>query len=128
MAGFLSLSTNGFTTMVLITGGGVTLTEGARCPGEVLTTAMVTTPAEVVGGSVPAVSAEPLVAEPYNCNQPNALQTEQSFGLSGLHPIQPRFSRIEAGLPRTKASSHHRIAHQLLNLQPYIHYYKPSSK
>jgi hypothetical protein len=49
-----------------------------------------------------------------NCSQLNALQTEQSFGLSGLRPIQPRFSRIEAGLPRTKASSHHRIAHQLL--------------
>jgi hypothetical protein len=39
---------------------------------------------------------------------------EQSLGLSGLRPIQPRFNRIEAGLPRTKASSHHRIAHQLL--------------
>jgi lipopolysaccharide/colanic/teichoic acid biosynthesis glycosyltransferase len=34
----------------------------------------------------------------------NALQTEQCFGLSGLRPIQPRFNRIEAGLPRTKAS------------------------
>jgi hypothetical protein len=65
---------------------------------------------------------------PYLCKQPNALQTEQSFGLSGLRPIQPRFSTIEAGLPRTLASSHHRIAHQLLNLQPYILYYKPSLK
>jgi hypothetical protein len=59
MAGFLSLSSHGFTTTVLITGGGVTPAEGARCPGEVPTTAMVTTPAEVVDGSVPAVSAEP---------------------------------------------------------------------
>jgi hypothetical protein len=59
MAGFLSLSTRGFTTTVLITGGGVTPAEGARCPGEVPSTAMVTTPAEVVDGSVPAVSAEP---------------------------------------------------------------------
>jgi hypothetical protein len=41
--------------------------------------------------------------------------------------VQPRFNRIEAGLPRTKASSHHRIARHLLILQPYIHYYKPSS-
>jgi hypothetical protein len=49
-----------------------------------------------------------------NSYQLNALQTEQSFGLSGLRPIQPRFSRIEAGLSRTKASSHHRIAHQNL--------------
>jgi hypothetical protein len=31
----------------------------------------------------------------------NALQTEQSFGLSGLRPIQPQFNWIEAGLPRT---------------------------
>jgi hypothetical protein len=61
-------------------------------------------------------------------NQLNALQTEQSFGLSGLRPIQPRFSRIEAGSSRTKARSHHRIAHQLLILQPYIHYYKRVSK
>jgi hypothetical protein len=45
--------------MVLITGGGVTPAEGARCPGEVPAMAMVTTPAEVVDGSVPAVSAEP---------------------------------------------------------------------
>jgi hypothetical protein len=49
MAGFLSLSTHGFTTTVLITGGGVTPAEGARCPSEVPATAMVTTPAEVGG-------------------------------------------------------------------------------
>jgi hypothetical protein len=59
MAGFLSLSTRGFTTTVLITGDGVTPAEGARCPGEVPATAMVTTSAEVVDWSVPAVSAEP---------------------------------------------------------------------
>jgi hypothetical protein len=52
MAGFLSLSTRGFT------GGGVTSAEGARCPGEVPTTAMVTIPAEVVDGFIPALSAE----------------------------------------------------------------------
>jgi hypothetical protein len=59
MAGFLSLSTRGFTTTVLITGGGVTPVEGATCPSEVPTTAMVTIPAEVVDGSVLAVSTEP---------------------------------------------------------------------
>jgi hypothetical protein len=62
MAGFLSLSTHGFTTTVLITGGGVTPAEGVRCPGEVLATAMVMTPAEVVDGSVPLVFAEPTPA------------------------------------------------------------------
>jgi hypothetical protein len=56
MPDFLSLS---FTTTVLIAGGGVTPAEGAGCPGEVPATAMVTTPAEVVDGSIPAVSAEP---------------------------------------------------------------------
>jgi hypothetical protein len=56
---FLSLGTCGFTTTVLITCGGVTPAGGARCPGEVPTTAMVTTPAEVVDGSVLAVSAKP---------------------------------------------------------------------
>jgi hypothetical protein len=59
MAGFLSLCTRGFTTTVLIIGGGVTPAEGARCPGEVLTMAIGTPPAEVVDGSVPTVSAEP---------------------------------------------------------------------
>jgi hypothetical protein len=35
--------------------------------------------------------------------------SEQPIGLSGHRPIQPRFNRIEVGLPRTKASlqSHH---------------------
>jgi hypothetical protein len=46
-------------TTVLIIGGEVTPAKGARCPGEVPTTAMVTTPAEVVDGSVPVVSVEP---------------------------------------------------------------------
>jgi hypothetical protein len=59
MTGFLSLSTHGFTTMVLITDGGVTPAEGARCPGEVPAMVMVTTLAEVVDGFVPVVSAEP---------------------------------------------------------------------
>jgi hypothetical protein len=59
MAGFLSLSTRGFTTTVLITGGGVTPAEGTRCLDEVPTTVMVMIPAEVIDGSVPAVSAEP---------------------------------------------------------------------
>jgi hypothetical protein len=58
MAGFLSLSTCGFTTTVLITGGEVSPAEGARCPSKVPAMAMVTTLAEVVDGSVPAVSAE----------------------------------------------------------------------
>jgi hypothetical protein len=56
MPDFLSLS---FTTTVLIAGGGVTPAEGAGCPGEVPATVIVTTPAEEVDGSVPAVSAEP---------------------------------------------------------------------
>jgi hypothetical protein len=59
MPDLFSLSTRGFTTTVLIAGGGVTPAEGAGCPGEVPAAAMVTTPAEVVDGSVPAVSAEP---------------------------------------------------------------------
>jgi hypothetical protein len=58
MPDFFSLSACGFITTVLVAGGGVTPAEGARCPGEVPATAMVTTPAEVVDGSVPAVSAE----------------------------------------------------------------------
>jgi hypothetical protein len=50
MPDFFSLSARGFTTTVLIAGGGVTLAEGAGCPSEVPATAMVTTPAEVVDG------------------------------------------------------------------------------
>jgi hypothetical protein len=59
MPDFFSLSARGFTTTILIDGGGVTPAEGAGCPGEVPATAMVMTPADVVDGSVPAVSAEP---------------------------------------------------------------------
>jgi hypothetical protein len=59
MLDFFSLSARGFTTTVLIAGGRVTPAEDAGCPGEVPTTAMVTTPADVVDGSVPIVSAEP---------------------------------------------------------------------
>jgi hypothetical protein len=59
MLDFFSLSARGFKTTVLIAGGGVTPAEGAGCPGEVPTMAIVTTPADVADGSVPAVSAEP---------------------------------------------------------------------
>jgi hypothetical protein len=58
MPDFFSLNARGFTTTVLIAGGGVTPAEGAGCPDEVPTTAMVTAPADVVDGSVPAVSVE----------------------------------------------------------------------
>jgi hypothetical protein len=54
MADFFSLRARGFITTVLVAGGEVT---PADC--EVPTTAMVTIPAEVVDGSVPAVSAAP---------------------------------------------------------------------
>jgi hypothetical protein len=59
MPDFFSLSARGFTTTVLVAGGGVTPAEGARCPGKVPATATVTTPVEVVDGSVPAVFMEP---------------------------------------------------------------------
>jgi hypothetical protein len=59
MPDLFSLSARGFATTVLIAGGGVSLAEGAGCPGEVPATAMVTTSAEVVDRSVPAVFAEP---------------------------------------------------------------------
>jgi hypothetical protein len=62
MLDFLSLSTHGFT------GGGVTPAKGARCPGEVPATAMVTTPAELVDGSVPAISAEPPAGTSFPAN------------------------------------------------------------
>jgi hypothetical protein len=54
MTAFFSLRAHGFSTTVLIAGGGVT---PAGC--EVPATAMVTSPAEVVDGSVTAVSAAP---------------------------------------------------------------------
>jgi hypothetical protein len=49
---------------------------------------------------------------------------EQPIGLSGLRPIQPRFNRIEAGLPRTKASlqSHH--SSPTFNSHNIKYYYK----
>jgi hypothetical protein len=59
MPDFFSLSARDLTTTVLVAGGGVTPAEGAGCPGEVPTTAMVMTPTDVVDGSVPAVSVEP---------------------------------------------------------------------
>jgi hypothetical protein len=59
MPDFFSLNARGFITMVPVAGGGVTPAEGAGCPSEVLATATVTTPADVVDGSVPAVSTEP---------------------------------------------------------------------
>jgi hypothetical protein len=52
MADFFSLRARGFITTVLVAGGGVTPADG-----EVPATVTVTTSAEVVDGSVPAVSA-----------------------------------------------------------------------
>jgi hypothetical protein len=54
MPDFFSLSARGFTTTVLVADGGVT-----QADGEVPATATVTTPADVVDGSVPAISVEP---------------------------------------------------------------------
>jgi hypothetical protein len=54
MLDFFSLSARGFITMVLVAGGGVTPVDG-----KVPATATVTTPANVVDKSIPAVSAEP---------------------------------------------------------------------
>jgi hypothetical protein len=54
MTAFFSLRARGFSTTVLVAGGGVT---PASC--EVLTTAMVASPVEVVDGSVLVVSAVP---------------------------------------------------------------------
>jgi hypothetical protein len=52
---------------------------------------------------------------------------EQSIGLSSLRPIQPRFNRIEAGLPRTKANLQSQNSISTFNLQSFIHHYKPGS-
>jgi hypothetical protein len=57
----------------------------------------------------------------------NALQPEQSIGLSGLRPIQPRFNRIEAGLPRMRASLQSQNSSSTFDLQIFEHYYKPGS-
>jgi hypothetical protein len=59
MSDFFSLSARGFTTTVLIAGGGVPPAEGAGCLGEVPAMAMVTTLADVADRSVPAVFAGP---------------------------------------------------------------------
>jgi hypothetical protein len=53
---------------------------------------------------------------------------EQSIGLSGLRPIQPRFNRIEEGLSPTKASLQSQNSSSTFNLQIFQHYYKPGSK
>jgi hypothetical protein len=54
MADFFSLRARAFITTVLVAGGGVTPADG-----KVPTTTMVTIPADVVDGSIPAFSAEP---------------------------------------------------------------------
>jgi hypothetical protein len=78
MPDFLSLS---FTPTVFIAGGGVIPAEGVGCPGKVPATAMVTTPTEVVDGSVLAFSAEP----PAGTSSPaNAVPTTfRRLGLGG---------------------------------------------
>jgi hypothetical protein len=53
---------------------------------------------------------------------------EQPIGLSDLHPMQPRFNRIEAGLPRTKASLQSHNSSPTFNPQHIKHYYKAVSK
>jgi hypothetical protein len=51
---------------------------------------------------------------------------EQPIGLSGHRPIQPRFNRIEVGLPRTKASlQSHNCFELKVNL--YKHCLKPQA-
>jgi hypothetical protein len=58
------------------------------------------------GSSALVIAVQPILTQ--------APQTEQSVGLSGLRPIQPRFNRIEAGLPRTKASLQSQYSSSLL--------------
>jgi hypothetical protein len=53
---------------------------------------------------------------------------EQPIGLSGLRLIQPRFNRIEAGLPRTTASLQSQHSSLNFNFQKHKHYYKPFFK
>jgi hypothetical protein len=50
---------------------------------------------------------------------------EQPIGLLGLRPMQPRFNRIEAGLPRMKASLQSHNSSPTFNPQHIKHYYKP---
>jgi hypothetical protein len=63
MADFFSLRARGFITMVLVAGGGVTPADG-----EVPTMATVITPADVVDGSVPAVSVAPPAGTSFPAN------------------------------------------------------------
>jgi hypothetical protein len=88
MAGFLSLSTCGFTTTVLITGGGVTPAEGSRCPGEVPAMAMVMTPTEIVDRSILAVSAKPSAGTSSPANV--VPTTFRRLGLGGEEGLQHR--------------------------------------
>jgi hypothetical protein len=81
MPDFFSLSACGFTTTVLVAGGGVTQAGGTGCPGEVPATATVTTPDDVVDGSVPAVSAEPPAGTSSPAN--SALTTFWRLGSGG---------------------------------------------
>jgi hypothetical protein len=107
MAGFLSLSTRGFTTTVLITGGGVTPAEGTRCPGEVPATAIVTTPAEVVDVSVPAISAEPPVGTSSPANAvPTTFQCLGAGGEEGLQHKQSKHSTTTRLDNSTRRRSH----------------------
>jgi hypothetical protein len=94
MPEFFSFSARGFITTVLIAGGGVT-----QADSEVPATAMVTTPADVVDGSVPAVSAEPPAGTSSPAN--SALTTFWCLGSGGeaeglqnrqcKHSTTPRF-------------------------------------
>jgi hypothetical protein len=57
---------------------------------------------------------------------PNSMhfKRKQPIGLSGLRPMQPRFNRIETGLPRTKASLQPHNSSPTFNSQKIKHYYK----
>jgi hypothetical protein len=50
---------------------------------------------------------------------------EQPIGLSGLRPMQPRFNRIEVGLPHMKASLQSYNSSPTFNSPKIKHYYKP---
>jgi hypothetical protein len=73
MADFFSLRARGFITTVFVSGGGFTPADG-----EVPTTATFTTPAEVVDGSVPAISAHELLE-----HHPQRIQSRSPFGAWG---------------------------------------------
>jgi hypothetical protein len=106
MPDFLSLN---FTPTILIAGGGITPAEGEGCLSEVPATAMVTTPAEVVDGSVPAVSTKPpagtsspanAVPTTFRClgsgGEEEGLQHRQS-----KHPITTRLDNSTRRRPHT---------------------------